>query len=134
MSTPAAAIDLQAGDVKPTAPDALKIALYIKTSNAAAPTVSNSTPYIQDPAGNETPLIGVAASAAKGGTVTLVAGTANVTFTTAFSDALYQIGFGGNGDETLRWSSQVAGGFTVTSGDSSSTASVHWTATKFGNT
>lgn len=132
MTQKAGVFGFKQGDEDAIVPPSGEYNLMVKSS-ALPGNTGNTNAYIQFPDGTKLPLAGVLAAQAKGGTVTLVAGTAAVAFVTPFSDALYQIGFGGNGDETLRWSAQLAGGFTVTSGDGASTSSVHWTATKFGN-
>lgn len=64
------------------------------------------------------------------GTVTLVAGTAAVAMPTNFPAATYRVTLAGDlTTETFGWSGKSVGGFTITSSNAASTASVDWTAT-----
>lgn len=62
----------------------------------------------------------------RSGTVTLVGGTATVTLSPAEADAAYQVLLSSNANETMRWSAKTTGGFTVTSSNGASTATVDW--------
>jgi len=58
------------------------------------------------------------------GKVTLAGAPANVTFPGALPSTNYYISLSCNADETIRWSSKATTGFTITSSNGSSTASV----------
>lgn len=60
------------------------------------------------------------------GTVTLSGGTASVTLSPAEADAAYQVFLSSGVNETMRWGAKAAGGFTVTSSNAASTATVDW--------
>jgi Pectate lyase superfamily protein len=84
--------------------------------------VNNSTGNDQQVYGN----IGYRTTAR--GTVSLVAGTANVAFPTNFPAATFSVILTGNANETFRWSAKAVGGFTITSSNVASIASVDWSA------
>jgi hypothetical protein len=60
------------------------------------------------------------------GSVTLSGGTANVTFGTAEPDASYFPFLSSSANEIFRWSALGTGGFTITSSNGASTATVYW--------
>lgn len=62
-----------------------------------------------------------------GGTATLASGTAAVVFPfLAEPDASYRLFLSGNANETLRWGNKATTGFTITSSNGASTATVDW--------
>lgn len=67
--------------------------------------------------------------AQQSGTATLSAGTVSVTLPKRMPTAVYQIALSTSANETMRWSSKTDTGFTITSSNGSSTASVDWTVT-----
>jgi hypothetical protein len=60
------------------------------------------------------------------GSATLSGGTATVTFGTAEPDSTYYLTLAGDADEVFRWGSKSTTGFTITSSNPSSTATVDW--------
>lgn len=61
------------------------------------------------------------------GSVVLSGGTATITFGTALpAGSSYSIKLGGNANETFRWGSKTVAGFTITSSNAGSTATVDW--------
>lgn len=72
MAVKSGANDYRAGDTKPDNPDTGDITLYVKSSNAAAPTVANSAAYMLDSAGTEQLLVpGVTSVSNADGTLTI---------------------------------------------------------------
>ncbi len=135
MAVRSAANDYRAGDTKPVAPDALNVALYPKSSDAADPTVSNTRWYFQDPSGAEVSLVGIPATDVKSITVTLIAGVATVAFNTPIPGASgtgYRVSVGKFADENIWIESPDTTGFTVRSSDGGSTSRVDLTITQTG--
>jgi hypothetical protein len=60
------------------------------------------------------------------GSVTLSGGTANVTLPAAFPDSTYSVAVSTGVNETIRVTGKSTSGFTVTSSNGSSTATVDW--------
>jgi hypothetical protein len=60
------------------------------------------------------------------GSVTLVAGTASVSFSVAEPDTSYFLALSGSAAESFGWSAKATTGFTVTSSNVASTATVNW--------
>ena len=72
----------------------------------------------------------VNAAAHLSGTIALAGGTANVVFANAQPDTSYFIALAGNADERFHWSAKAKTGFTITSSNGTSTASVDYTITR----
>lgn len=64
------------------------------------------------------------------GTATLSAGTAAVSFALSEPDANYRITLAGSAGESFSYASKSATGFTINSGNGSSTSTVDWTITR----
>lgn len=64
------------------------------------------------------------------GSVTLAAGTAAATLPLTEPNTSYQITLGGSIGESFFWSAKATGGFTVTSSNAGSTATVNWVVTR----
>lgn len=62
------------------------------------------------------------------GTATLAAGTVNVVFPKRMPTAAINLKLSTSANETMRWSSKAATGFTITSSNGASTADVDWEA------
>lgn len=62
----------------------------------------------------------------RSGTAVLSAGTSAVSFTLQEPDTNYRISLGGSANETFRYLSKATTGFTITSSNAGSTASVDW--------
>ena len=66
------------------------------------------------------------------GLINLAAGTANVSFAKgAFPSANFAVSLATSSNETLRWSSRSTTGFTITSSNAASTATVTWSASAY---
>lgn len=132
MATVSGVTDFRGGDTKPTAPAALNMSLYPRSSNAAAPTIANTQWYFGDPSGAEALLAGIPNANLSSASVTLIAGVAAVVFGASIAGAAYRIALASNTDEVVHWESKASTGFTIRSSDSTSTSTVDFIVTQQG--
>lgn len=98
MAVKSGKFGFRAGDTSPDAPSSTtQIDIFVKSSNAAAPTVGNSIAYMKDPAGTEAPLVNGALSVSNAdGTLTISPTTGAVVASRAALSGVITVPAGSN--------------------------------------